>query len=107
MQCGPMEMLLALLLQSATAAHPGPAPAPRLSYVAEAADEAPRPRVNQGRSFRADWNALDQSLATEARQERRPPAGDQSAPARQPPRRTTQWNGVQVRMIDGRPHGLW
>lgn len=96
-----MEILLALLIQSAVAQEP-----PRLSYAAEAAEEAPRPRVNQGRSFRADWNALDPSLAPEARQERRPAA---SAPARadRPAGRTSPWNGVQVRMIDGRPHGVW
>jgi hypothetical protein len=96
-----MDLILALLLQSAIApdsansAHDS-----RLAYAHEA-EEAPRPRINQGRS----WNALDQSLATESRQERSQPAP--AAPRRAAPGRTTQWNGVPVRMINGQRHGLW
>lgn len=73
-----MEMLLALLLQSAIAPE---GPAPRLSYADDAtAQAAPRPRVNQGRHYQVDWNAMDQSLATESRQERRPSVPARTAP---------------------------
>lgn len=99
-----MDLILALLLQSAIAPDDA-ARSPRLAYSGEAVEEAPRPRVNQGRSFRADWNALDQSLAAESRQERDQPAAARTG--RTTPGRTSQWNGVPVRMIDGRPHGLW
>lgn len=102
-----MEMLLALMLQSAIAGGAGDsARAPRLSYAHERADDAPRPRLNQGRGFRMDLNALDRSLTGEARQERRP-APAQARPGRAAPGRTTMWNGVPVRMINGQPHGLW
>lgn len=104
-----MDLLLALLLQSAIAPD-GAASArgPQLSYANEAAaPAAPRPRINQGRSFQIDWNGMDQSLATESRQERRPAAPARAAPARPTPGRTTMWNGVPVRIIDGRAHGLW
>ena len=103
-----MDLLLALLIQSAIAPdNADTARSPRLVYSSEAAGEAPRPRVNQGRSFRTDWNALDQSLATEARQDRSQPGPARARTGRAVPGRTTQWNGVPVRMIDGRPHGLW
>ena len=101
-----MEMLLALLLQSAIPPDgAAAAPPPRLAYANEAAADAPRPRVNQGRGFRMNFNALDQSLASEAREERRPAAPTRTAPSR--PGRTSMWNGVPVRMINGQPHGLW
>jgi hypothetical protein len=96
-----MELILALLIQSAiTPDNAIWARSPRLAYAGEA-EEAPRPRINQGRS----WNTLDQSLATESRQERSQPAP--AAPRRAAPGRTTQWHGVPVRMINGQPHGLW
>ena len=99
-----MDLLLALMLQSAISPQGA---APRLSYADEPAAEAPRPRVNQGRGFRTDLNALDQSLATEAGQER----SLRTAPARPAPGRATgrvsQWNGAPVRMINGQPHGVW
>lgn len=100
-----MDLLLALSIQSAIAPDADSARSPQLSY-ADADEPAPRPRVNQGRGFRTDMNALDQSLATEAQQERRPRPAER-APLRAAPGRTTQWNGVPVRMINGRPHGLW
>lgn len=102
-----MDILLALLLQSAIAPE-GPATArgPQLSYAGDAAAEAPRPRINQGRRFQIDWNAMDDSLTGESRQERRP-AAPARAPARPAPNRTSMWNGVPVRMINGQPHGLW
>jgi hypothetical protein len=103
-----MDLLLALLLQAAIAPEGADsARLPQLAYAQEAAEDAPRPRVNQGRGFRTDMNALDQSLATESRLERSPRAPAPPAPARSAPGRTTQWNGVPVRMINGRPHGLW
>ena len=100
-----MEILLALLLQSAAADGANPPATPQLAYANEASADAPRPRINQGRSSRIDWSAMDQSLTTESRQERRPAAPARAAPAR--PGRTTLWNGVPVRMVNGQPHGLW
>lgn len=99
-------MLLALLLQSAASGASPPA-APTLAYTNDvAAQSAPRPRINQGRSFRIDWSEMEQSLTTESRQERRPTAPARGS-ARPAPGRTSMWNGVPVRMIDGQPHGLW
>ncbi len=103
-----MELLLALLLQSAIAPENADSSrAPQLAYANEAADDAPRPRINQGRSFRTDLNALDNSLAIESQQERSPRATARRAPARPAPGRATQWNGVPVRVIDGQRHGVW
>ena len=104
-----MNLLLALLLQGAIVPEGADsARAPRLSYADDAtAQTAPRPRVNQGRGFRGEWNALDQSLATEARQERGPRPAERAAPTRAAPGGTTQWNGAPVRMINGQPHGVW
>lgn len=100
-----MELLLALLLQSAAA----PEPAPRLSYAAEAAEPAePRARVNQGRSARIDWGSLSQSLAAEPRSEQRQEApAPRAAPQRRAPGRVTIWNGAPIRMVNGQPHGVW
>lgn len=103
-----MDLLLALLLQSAIAPeNADSARVPRLAYADEAAEDAPRPRINQGRSFRTDLNALDDSLTIESRQERRPRAATRPAPARPATGRSTQWNGVPVRVIDGQRHGVW
>jgi hypothetical protein len=82
-----MEILLALLLQSAANAASPPA-APALAYANDAAAQsAPRPRINQGRSFQLDLGAMEQSLTTESRQERRP-AAPARTPARPAPGRT-------------------
>ncbi|MGQ0659625.1 hypothetical protein [Sphingosinicella sp.] len=104
-----MDLLLALLLQAAIAPEGADsARAPRLSYTGEtAADAAPRPRINQGRSFRTDLNALDQSLAAESRQERSPPAAPARATPGQATGRVIQWNGAPARIINGQPHGIW
>ena len=77
-------MLLALLIQSAIAPDgANAARGPQLSYANEAAAQAaPRPRINQGRSFQIDWNASDQSLSSDSRQERRPVAPARAATGR-------------------------
>ncbi|MGE0179205.1 MAG: hypothetical protein AB7O91_05240 [Sphingomonas sp.] len=99
-----MELLLALLIQSSIAPAADAGRMPRLSYATEAGQRAPQgPRINQGRSAQIDWEATDESLAAEARRER----GRRSTPARPASGRSTTWNGVPARIIDGRAHGLW
>lgn len=97
-----MDLLLALLLQSAIA----PDGAPRLSY-AQTEQPAPRPRINQGRSIRLNLDALDRSLSVQAGEEHRSAPPAQARPGRAVPGRVSLWNGVPVRMINGQPHGVW
>lgn len=68
-----MDMLLALLIQSAIAPDgANAARGPQLSYASQAAAQpAPRPRINQGRSFQIDWSAASEPSAAAPRQERR------------------------------------
>jgi hypothetical protein len=95
-----MDMILALLIQAAIAPDGAAStPAPRLAYADAATEQdAPRPRVNQGRSAGMPWAAIEQSIATEARREAPRPAAQ---------RRQTQATTVPVRMINGQAHGVW
>jgi hypothetical protein len=88
-----MELLLALLIQSAAE----PARAPRQpNRLAAAGRRTGAPR--EASRSRIDWGALDQSLAAGSRRER---GGRPAGP------RETLWNGVPVRIIDGQRHGIW
>lgn len=102
-----MELLFALMIQSAVAAEsPDSARAPRLSYNAAAQPE-PGVRINQSRRSRIDWGAQDETPAADAQQEAPQRAVARPARGRAAPARETTWNGAPVRMIDGRPHGVW
>ncbi len=93
-----MDIFLALLIQAAIVPDgTASAPAPRLAYAdTAAAQDAPRPRINQGRSA-LGWAAASQSVP-ETRQERPRPAAS---------RGQTPANGAPVRMINGQAHGIW
>ena len=109
-----MDLLIALLLQSAVepprVSHPSVAQVrtaarsvagsrPRLSY--RPVDEPPAPAGPGGarRGSVIDWESLDASLARPAERE----AG--SAPSGAA--REQLWRGVPVIVVNGQRHGLW
>jgi len=103
-----MELLFALMIQSAVAAgSPDAARSPRLSYSAAAELPEPGVRINQSRRSRIDWSAMGDSLTAESRQEQPEPPAARPPRGRAAPGRESTWNGAPVRVIDGRRHGIW